>query len=135
MTLPFEPETEGQMRLRFAEAMSVIYEVDTVGGKRPGLKRKHVFDFFDGMRLIISRDKFKGEVCLHVSASFFGERKMKGEELVRTVLERVKDMRGGEGNGGTVLAFESVGGVAHFVFPEGGIDASNFIMPPHPLAN
>ena len=59
MPLPFEPEIEEMMKARFNDALSPVYILKGVeqGGERPGQSRKHVFDYFDGTRLIISRDK------------------------------------------------------------------------------
>lgn len=72
-TLPIKPESIEQLRARFPQALEGIYHSDAVaqGGDRPGNHRRHIFDFPQGMRLIISRDRLgTARACLHVSASF-----------------------------------------------------------------
>lgn len=39
---------------------------------RPGVHRENVFDFHDGMRLIVSQDKYQFGTFLHVSGSVRG---------------------------------------------------------------
>ena len=68
--LPFKPETFEGIKARLPIALVDVYEIHTE--PRPGLQRKHVFDFQDGVRMIISRDAVDGDSCVHVSASAFG---------------------------------------------------------------
>jgi len=82
--LPFTPEPIEQLRARYRAAFDPIIDTDLLKrfpSERPGLSRKHVFDWQEeqmGMtsayRLIISmdRDPKRGEY-LHVSASRIGE--------------------------------------------------------------
>ena len=119
--IPFEPEGMRLMKARFAEAVRKVYELDAVEAgleQRPGVERKHVFDFEDGMRLIVSRDRLEGEVSLHVSVSFMPGREVTGREFLVSVLSRVTDMSGGKGVEGLVQVFTSEAGVVHFLFPE-----------------
>lgn len=70
--LPFEPEMIEQQQARYAAALEAIYDPDTdLATNRPGLKREHVFDSHDGVRVIISRDRMFGDnrVVIHFSAS------------------------------------------------------------------
>ena len=69
--IPFEPEPSFSLAKRYPEAVERIYELHEMWGQdRPGMKRKHIFDFEDGLRLIISRERHdSNEVLLHWSAS------------------------------------------------------------------
>lgn len=71
--LPFEPTPIGDARDRFWRALVREYSATDgpLGGDRPGQHRDNVFDFHNGLRMIVSRDVFKqGEQArIHVSAS------------------------------------------------------------------
>jgi hypothetical protein len=57
--LSFAPESDEQLRARFAEALVGDYNGLTgmdAAGLRPGRQKRHVFDFQDGLRLIVSFD-------------------------------------------------------------------------------
>ena len=78
MRLPFKPEPEAALKARVPAALEVVYdqkvayynrEVAKDMSKAPSGNRAHVFDFEDGLRLIISRDAIEEEVYVHVSAS------------------------------------------------------------------
>ncbi len=101
--LPFEPETLKEIKERFADALRPDVEVGAVLAglvKRPGQLRKHVFDFKDGMRMIVSIDRDGDERCVHASfsshrpikrrsdyAKFCAKMKERLEELVGCPLE------------------------------------------------
>lgn len=68
--IPYDPELVQVMRKRLPRAVDrtfdpVVLKADP--SKTPGKSRRHVFDFTDGMRLIVSNELGIG---LHVSASF-----------------------------------------------------------------
>lgn len=72
--LPFAPESLESLKARYPAA--VERAIDLAGalgdpGDFPGLNRRHVFDFDDGLRLIVSLDDHgpRGGVELHASAS------------------------------------------------------------------
>lgn len=74
--LPVQPETIAQAKARLQQALIPVYDgleylTGTATKPRPGVLRKHVFDFHDGMRLIISRDisSANNKPAVHVSAS------------------------------------------------------------------
>lgn len=71
--LPTLTESVAALRARYSAAISRTFEVVDLAsgrGQRPGESRDHVFDFEDGVRLIISRERFpSGEVVVHFSAS------------------------------------------------------------------
>jgi hypothetical protein len=73
MMLEFEPEPMAKLKERYPLAIKDIYDVLAVhfnNMQRPGEKREHVFDFQDGMRLIVSKDKMPGKApYVHFSAS------------------------------------------------------------------
>ena len=94
--LGFKPETLAEAKARWYDAVLRLWawdEFDPEGTvsllltghfDRPGLYRKHVFDFHDGLRLIVSKDQYTDaieqylhdtvavEQYLHVSASVRG---------------------------------------------------------------
>lgn len=80
--LPYEPEPFDQLQDRFHLALTPIYSVQTLlkemklnPKSRPGMQRKHVFDFEDGLRVIASVEAddrvpaLQREPYLHVSFS------------------------------------------------------------------
>jgi hypothetical protein len=75
--VPTNPEPLPALRARYARALEHVYDVAGIRDRgliRPGEVPANVFDFDDGLRLIISREKLlDGEVTLHVSASFPSE--------------------------------------------------------------
>jgi len=84
--LPHEPESLDAHRARYAKAVESTYDVEAVADgtqPRPGQNRAHVFDREDGLRLIISHERFpNGKTCLHVSASA-----MPGSEIVQALVD------------------------------------------------
>lgn len=72
--LPNTPEPIESLRARYPAALEHVYDQESVaysGAVRPGECRANVFDFEDGLRLIISRKRDPwGDVWLHYSASF-----------------------------------------------------------------
>lgn len=75
-TLPALPvliETRAQIKERLPEAVQeVIPYADVITGKRhpPSKFRKHVFDFDDGIRMILDRHSFNNIERMHLSISF-----------------------------------------------------------------
>lgn len=74
-SLPQEAQSEAELRERFGEALRRDWKVSECqrSADRPGLHRRHVLDFADGLRLIVSFDVFEDgeEARLHVSASMW----------------------------------------------------------------
>lgn len=74
--IPFKAESDKQLRDRFQEAIDFTWDArhiqdNPVEADRPGLHRKHVFDFRTGWRLIISKERLPTwEVVLHFSTSY-----------------------------------------------------------------
>lgn len=73
MGLSFQPESIATARARYAAALTEVFDVESINlgtVLRPGECRANVFDFADGIRMIVSRDRLPtGKVVLHVSAS------------------------------------------------------------------
>ncbi len=74
-TIPFKPEPDEALKARVYAAAADVYDILEVAkdlSTTPSKKPKHVFDFVDGMRLIISRDREgkHGPAHLHLSMSF-----------------------------------------------------------------
>ena len=91
--LPFQPESTAQLRARFPEAIKEIQDVLAIikdRSLRPGLKRKHVFDFQDGCRLIISIDREGLIKLFHVSSSINLEHGMKNKLKFISQMEYTK---------------------------------------------
>jgi hypothetical protein len=74
INLPFQIEPLEQMQARFPEALEPIWDATDEAAlelNRPGMHRAHVFDFQNGLRLLISRDVLDDiKPMIHVSASF-----------------------------------------------------------------
>ena len=71
--VPAHPEPGDTLRARYVAALARVYDLThpaVTTTDRPGQKPEHVFDWDDGLRLIVSRelDPIAGEV-LHLSAS------------------------------------------------------------------
>ena len=73
MRLPFAPQSIDTLRARYPAARTSLYDqIAVLNGLQPppsGM-RANVFDFEDGLRLIISRERDPdGLVVMHISAS------------------------------------------------------------------
>jgi hypothetical protein len=69
--LPFEPQPDAELQARFELALEPHQDIHFPPDPATGLQRKHVFDFEDGVRAIVSIDYDGGtepaEKYLHVS--------------------------------------------------------------------
>jgi hypothetical protein len=68
--LPFQPEPFAQLCERWPAALNPVYELPLVeAGQQPvpATRRRHVFDFEDGTRLIASVEVAAGASELHLS--------------------------------------------------------------------
>lgn len=73
--VPCNPETLDQARDRYSAAIREVYDLNdprSFMDNRPSNKPQNVFDFEDGLRLIVSREKWidRNIRGTHVSASF-----------------------------------------------------------------
>lgn len=70
--IPFSPQPFQVLKERFYKCLIQSWNVENVSknpNERPGNQQQYVFDFEDGIRLIVSRDHYKGKEVIHVSAS------------------------------------------------------------------
>lgn len=66
--LEFQPELEETMKARYKDALTPIYDFHKVlaGEQRPEELQKHVFDFYDGVRLIITHESKGYRILTHI---------------------------------------------------------------------
>jgi hypothetical protein len=74
--VPFAPEPLARLRGRYSAALNPLVDHRDVGrgdwGPPPSGDAPHVFDTEDGMRLIVSRERFlDGREGVHISVSFY----------------------------------------------------------------
>ena len=59
---------------RYPKALERLWVIEDVPeGESPSLLRDHVLDCPGGVRLVVSRDSYQGEICTHVSANLDSE--------------------------------------------------------------
>lgn len=97
--LEFQSQPLSELRLRFPKALIEYYNLSEKiknPEKRPGAYRSNVFDFDDGIRLIVSLDNSCGIELVTVSASH--EPKIykgpKGDILLKHMLTKVGQLTG-----------------------------------------
>jgi hypothetical protein len=128
--VPYHPLTATEHKVRWPKATARVWDFTDLVGEcpperdRPGLHPDNVFDFHDGLRLIVSTDKQVYGTYLHVSASAcersstiyrkIAAGKMSMEDFFALVRERVLFLSGVE----VTLGFLTAGkGVPHFFHP------------------
>lgn len=124
--LPFIPEPLDQLQKRFKSAVSkpvnAVYAI-AHPEESPGNSRQHVFDFTDGIRLIISRDYTGNDEVFHVSASV-EEVIWKGpfDKTLITHMKRRFEMLSGYTipNGHTFVITEK--GIPHWIFKHANLN-------------
>ena len=122
MGLIFQPESVAKLKKRYAQAFEKTYDVNKIGESqstdRPGLHRENVFDFKDGLRLIISKDQHNGDLYLHASASL--REPFKDMSMVPGIIKRWLQLAGGKLYGEARSSI-SKGGVIHIIIPSNQI--------------
>ena len=128
--LPFNPQSEKILKDRFHLAIRDVYDVMS-DKLRPGINPNCVFDFEDGLRMIISKEKVKKKIYIHVSASFddsdhtilywelmeagrlFGEDycKLKFRRIVENQFKKISNYHGEI----CFLGFSSTEGIPHWI--------------------
>jgi len=83
LVLPYQPETDVSLIQRFPKAIEKVWQEDEFlreGLFRPGALREHVFDFEDGLRVIVSHEEHgeerNRERFVHFSASIMPDTKL-----------------------------------------------------------
>jgi hypothetical protein len=133
--VPNTPEPLRNLQDRYHKAVAYIYSVDSIreGAIRPGEIAANVFDFEDGLRLIISREcceGFNGTV-IHFTASFPSDCQIANEmrsklariskdtlfwEFINSVPGRFAELSGDHRK--AVLVGVSSGAIPHWVIEE-----------------
>jgi len=142
--LEFEPEIESSLRGRYPEAIKEVYDhaqMQEILKSRPGTKRRHVFDFFDGCRMIVSREKAEhGLEVLHFSMSVVGEnatRPESAEEALMMAVQHANELMGKMFDK-RVTALISEEGVIHLIYDEKedkGSLVDGIVPPANPMWN
>jgi hypothetical protein len=122
IALPQEPESLEKMKARFPAALAEFVDAEEIvrnPAKAPSKNRKHVFDFADGMRLIVSTDIIEKKVLVHVSVSgdarYAKSINNSREEFDEDLWLRLAALLGHRPPG-SVQHFFSKGGVLHLFF-------------------
>lgn len=93
--LPFECETKEATHARFANAFTPDYYQDKVmQGEQPsaGTLRKHVFDLYCGVRMVVSIDvDSEGERTVHFSFGLPPDSPLPPTRLPRIAIELIKE--------------------------------------------
>ena len=121
--LDYDPQPLGKMKARFLQAVEFPVDSEAVlSGRRlpPSSERKHVFDFEDGMRIIVSIDKMDNRYFMHCSASGTKEYAdtIKSDGLpgmIEDILLRLAAMSGGP-PGNNIQSMMTERGVMHIMF-------------------
>jgi len=122
--LPFEPELEFTLRSRYDDALKDVYDARGLIEPlkpTPGTFRKHVFDFMDGLRIIISRELHDIGQVIHWSASlnYGGERFEDPTEFIGFVIQHIHDLWDGQEDRvleGRIIVSSTDKGIVHFVY-------------------
>ena len=106
MKLPFKPESDSDLKKRIPAALTPLIDPEhcLATGQYPSSNRRHVLDFEDGMRLIVSRDSVKiggANQAVHVSGSIEPESPLHSflprginayPQLCKTIAARIEAM-------------------------------------------
>ena len=122
--LPIQPEMFVDLKSRYSKALERIWDVRLVAEgvlDAPSGKREHVFDFKDGLRLIVSRDHIGPFTCVHVSASH--TRGLNGIRLLNRATTAFQDLDEGEHEGTWEVEYHAGGEIVHMMLwpPEPGV--------------
>lgn len=114
MPLPFIAEPIELLKARFPKCLARIWNPNEInaGGPRPGQFREYIFDFEEGLRLLISKTAFfPYDSSIHISASWEHDVPLNIETIVELTkqIEEKYHLLGGKGR----LTF--LGMSAHFV--------------------
>ena len=128
MALAWSPEPLATLQARYTDAVTEIYGHDRIvtgWQQRVGAQRKHVFDFEDGLRLIVSRHRFPNHrVGIAISGSIVPSTEVHtsllphgaeaGDQMCRIVQERWRVLSGSTRDP-ELLGWSTGKGVPHFV--------------------
>jgi hypothetical protein len=120
--LPFEPEPVIVLKQRYRDAIRDIINPRVVArdpALAPSKKREHVFDFPDGLRLIISTDQIDGVRTTHYSASMNPTNSYTAvTEYVKFVIGHINEIRPDVMQGQVVSQITQPAGILHLFYNE-----------------
>lgn len=123
--IPPKPQSYETLRQRYPEALKRVYDLDKgIPSPRPGEQSQHVFDHTGGVRLIISRDKYNGQIMLHVSASWWMNQFDADVALVTVfgqICVAITEITGQLNPAKYFLTITRDKGIPHFEFPDPGL--------------
>ena len=121
MTLEFTPEIEESLKARYPKALTAIvgkYEVESLSEDF----REHIFDFYDGLRLVISKEPTKLYSMISYIASMQVEMEFDDSiEFAAFVLEHINILRDKPITGMVNMTYER--GTLYLSVPEHPINA------------
>lgn len=114
--LPFEPEPIEKLQARYYAALEKLWVPAPDMEDRPGLHRTHTFDFEDGWRMLVSRDKIGNSEINHISASYYSEIPLKIGilEMIQIIIDKWRQLSRKSLNEHLHLMGITGGGVSHF---------------------
>jgi hypothetical protein len=122
MGLTFQPESDESAVARMPAALRrlfVLADIERDPSQRPGLMHEHVFDFQDGMRMIVSREDWEAHgIKIHCSFSWFGPVPPSLAAAKALIMERLRAVVGFTGLQTSVMIFVTKKGVLHYAFAE-----------------
>lgn len=130
MGLNWEPEPAEKMAKRFETALKRVYDVDLIAQEesdRPGEHRENVFDFKDGIRIIVSLEIHDGVRFVHISGS--SQNPMSVQDLSKRILGKIITISK-MNISGVVNAWVANTGIIHFLFRMAPEWADKVIKPP-----
>ncbi len=93
-TIEYFPEKDEQLLARFSKAFEKVYDAKKVvtdpTAERPGQNKNCIFDFEDGIRLIVSRELLNGKEVVHFSGSV-NEALYKGMIIESVLLKKMEN--------------------------------------------
>jgi hypothetical protein len=118
--IPFKPESIDSLKDRFCDALIDSYDVEEVRKGNidaPSGQGQHIFDFEDGLRMIVSRDVSDGQDFIHISGSF-GDERLQQLSLEDGLAQIVKKyaMLSGDKSQRKMDYYVSEAGVVHLLF-------------------
>ena len=120
MTVHWRPEPLTALRARYPAALEHVYDAaDLVLGLRPGNQPQHVFDWVDGLRLIVSRERTAdGRTAIHFTASILpntplSKRMPKADKFPSLACERWQQLAK-SGRTAELVAISTEKGIPHF---------------------
>jgi len=90
-SIQFVPEPNDRLIARFQQALEPTYDAMQIAeGKvdRPGQQRKHVFDFEDGVRCVVSHEVHEGRKVLHMAFSLSANSYVRADNFQNVALAK-----------------------------------------------